>query len=207
MSENQKIESCNSCDAPERVQVSAYLDGELDAKASASFEAHIKICAVCAMTLAEQRRLLAVLDAAFASETLGGQESIRLPKNFAEVVTARAQTDMSGLSAPSEKVRALRLSVGLATACAFLLLAGAVMFIGDEKFSAFASATESILSMAARAGRDASAGGAIILRAVGGRFVSHLDSVTFFIWGLFACALVALFRLINSYRHSETVSE
>lgn len=206
INESHKIESCNSCNAAERGQASAYLDGELDPKASNLFEAHIEVCTLCVATLAEQRRLLAVLDAAFSGEALREGEVIRLPKNFAEVVTARAQTDMSGLSAPSEKVRALRLSIGLAMMCAFLLLAGAIMFTGDETLSAFASATESVLSMAVRAGRDASAGGTIILRAIGGRFVSQLDSVTFFIWGLFACALIALFRLINSYR-GETVSE
>ncbi len=200
--ESGKIEIC---DASWHVQVSAYLDGELNAEASALFEAHVRACRACAALVAEQRRLLAVLDAAFAGASPREPETIQLPKNFAEIVTARAQTDMSGLRMPSERVRALRLCVGLTLGCVLLLLAGAVIFGGDG-VSMFARATESVVGVAGRAGRNASAGGAVVLRAIGGRFVSHFDPVTFAVWVMFAFALIALLRLIGSY-HREHVRE
>lgn len=198
--ENGKIETC---DALRRGQASAYLDGELDAASSALFEAHLKACVACAAALTEQRRLLAVLNSAFAAEQPRARAAMRLPENFAEIVTARAQTDMNGLSARAERVRALRLSLALAIICALILGIAVIAFGGASAFDAvraFARASESVLSVVGRAVRDASAGGAVVLRAIGAPFVSSSDPVTLAVWSVFACALIALLHLIGGNR-------
>ncbi|HVG28925.1 MAG TPA: zf-HC2 domain-containing protein, partial [Pyrinomonadaceae bacterium] len=73
--------------------VAAYLDGELSVAESSSFEEHLLACAPCAAALSEQRRLLCLLDAAFAR----AQKKVELPEDFARVVKARAQTDMTSV--------------------------------------------------------------------------------------------------------------
>jgi anti-sigma factor RsiW len=104
--------------------VAAYLDGELQPEAAARFEQHLKGCAACAADLQEQRRLLCTLDLALKQR---GDGDLRLPKNFSQIVTAHAQSDLSGLrSEPLERRRALRLCLALGAA-SFALLGGAVV--------------------------------------------------------------------------------
>lgn len=201
-----------TCDAALALDVSAYLDGELSEAASALFEAHAKVCAACSAALFEQRRLLAVLNAAFVGEPWhAGDAAIALPKNFAQIVTARAQTDMSGLRIRSERIRAIRLCVVLAALCVFALLVGATAYSGIDglfhSLRAFGQATQSVLGVAGRAVTDASAGGAVVLRALGGSFVSQSGPVAFVAWAIFACALLMLLRLIGNYRGGARVSE
>src|SRR5215212_8395803 len=90
-------------------EVAAYLDGELGTGALLAFEEHLKQCRSCAEKLEEQRRLLRTLDMAFSEE-----KTLRLPADFARVVTAHAQTDMSGVREKQERGRALQLCAALA---------------------------------------------------------------------------------------------
>jgi anti-sigma-K factor RskA len=103
-------------------EIAAYLDGELDASARAEFEQHLADCASCAEQLREQRRLLCTLDFALGTESALPV----LPANFARVVAAHAQSDMSGMRAHSEHKRALWLCVMLAAAAALLIGAAAL---------------------------------------------------------------------------------
>jgi hypothetical protein len=103
-------------------ETAAYLDGELDHAARTQFEQHIKLCSPCAEQLREQKRLLCALDFA-----LGGESALPLPPaNFARVVAAHAQSDMSGVRAHSEHKRALWLCAMLAGASALLIGAAAL---------------------------------------------------------------------------------
>ena len=195
------------CDEPHG-QVSAYLDGELEHEASVLFEEHVRTCSSCAATLVEQKRLLAVLDTALFSTQFNGKEAMQLPKNFAQIVSVRAQTHISGLRTRREQSRALLLCVGLALVCGFILFAGTVALMGSARtvdaVRVSARAGESLIGVVGRAGRDASAGGAVVLRAIGGRFVSKFDIVAFTVWLAFAGSLIALLRLIGSYRREHT---
>src|SRR5258705_8793160 len=96
--------------------IAAYLDGDLDDSADALFEVHIKECARCATELVEQRRLLCALDS-----VLTRGSDLPLPTNFARVIAAQAESDMSGVREPREHGRALRLCLILAAA-SFVLL-------------------------------------------------------------------------------------
>jgi predicted anti-sigma-YlaC factor YlaD len=103
-------------------EVAAYLDGELDASACTQFEQHLRLCPSCAEQLREQKRLLCALDFA-----LGNESAQPLPPaNFARVVAAHAQSDMSGVRAHSEHKRALWLCAMLAGASALLIGAAAL---------------------------------------------------------------------------------
>src|SRR5436189_3533035 len=96
--------------------IAAYLDGELPDAPQLLFEAHIKECSDCSAELLEQRRLLCALDSA-----LSRGPNLPLPKNFARIVAARAESDMSGVRERREHGRALRLCLMLASG-AFALL-------------------------------------------------------------------------------------
>jgi anti-sigma factor RsiW len=96
--------------------IAAYLDGELDAVVCSQLEEHLKLCAACSAELAEQRLLLCTLDSTFNHSS-----NLPLPTDFARVVAARAESDMSGVRDRRENTLALRLCAGLAIA-AFALL-------------------------------------------------------------------------------------
>ena len=96
------------CNAEE---ITAYLDSELDAVSLARLEEHFATCASCQAELETQRRLLCELDFALADNA-----SVEMPVNFAQVVAARAQADLSGMRDRRERRRAFRLCVVLAAA-------------------------------------------------------------------------------------------
>lgn len=104
-------------------EIAAFLDCELEAAERTQFEQHVRLCSSCAEQLREQKRLLCALDFAL------GNESALLPMppaNFARVVAAHAQSDMSGMRAHSEHKRALWLCAMLAAASALLIGAAAL---------------------------------------------------------------------------------
>ena len=181
-------------------EVGAYLDGELDAASALAFDAHLKECRDCAVQLLEQKRLLCLFDTAFG-EALKPQ--FELPRDFARVVTARAQTDMSGLlRRPAEHGRAFLLTTLLAIASCALL--GAALF---DKI--FAPATRALgvllrlLLMAAHTLLDAAAGALVILRTLGGRLVAEPLHLRLMLWLLLTVALVWLLRLIGRQPEAE----
>jgi hypothetical protein len=178
------------------VEVAAYLDGELHAGALLAFEEHLKECRSCSEKLEDQRRLLCTLDMAFNEE-----KTLALPSDFARVVTAHAQTDMSGVREKSERGRALRLCAALML-FSFALLGSAALtdsvFEPVRVFGRFAGAGFSIVW---RTIYDAGAGLAVIMRIVGRfTFESHpLGLLSYLVLGV---ALVVLLRLIRSYHRA-----
>lgn len=148
--------------------------------------------------LAEQRRLLCLLDVALGKTA---QKKLALPVNFAQVVTAHAQSDMSGLRRWSERRRALMLCAVLA------LLAIAALGIGNLNkalalFGVVVHALISVLWMIGHTLLDGSAGMAVILRTLGGRFITEPSLLELLTWVLFAGAVVLLLRLISRYRRA-----
>src|SRR6267142_639882 len=97
-------------------QIASYLDDELDSAALTRFETHLIECPRCRAELAEQRGLLGTLNS-----VLSNSSERPLPTNFARVVAAHAESDMSGVRAPREHRRALRLCALLSAASLALL--------------------------------------------------------------------------------------
>ncbi|MCA1565174.1 MAG: zf-HC2 domain-containing protein [Acidobacteria bacterium] len=184
------------------LDVAAYLDGELDDGEGARFEQHTKTCAPCATALAEQRRLLCVLDAAFGD----AQKQLQLPSNFTEIVKARAQSDMSSVRNHSERKRAALLSAGLA-ALSFALLGWQAW---DELFAPVrvaAGVAETMFDMATNALGEAAAGVALTLRVLGGQMLEEPGAGSVGTYIIFALAVALLFRLIVSYHRAPRLPE
>lgn len=183
-------------------EIVAYLDGELDGCALACFEEHLAECSRCATELEMERRLLRELDFALSRDA-----SVEMPKNFAQVVAARAQSDMSGVRGVRERKRALLLCVLLAVT-AVALLGGPVV-----RESIFAPvrvvwrAGASLLSFLGHALYDAGAGLAVISRGLGGHLVFESRPVGLLVLLLFAASLLMLRRLIVGYRTRARAAE
>src|SRR5919202_324209 len=99
-----------------REEIAAYVDGELDAGTRALFEEHVADCSACAEELKVQQAILRELDSALAEDAFG-----EMPGNFAQVVAARAQSDLSGVRERRERRRALRLCAALFAVAVALL--------------------------------------------------------------------------------------
>lgn len=181
-------------------EIVAYLDGELDGGALARFERHVGDCDACAEALSRERQLLRELDCALAIEP-----QLELPKNFAEVVAARAQADLSGVRRAPERRRALRLCAVLACA-AFALTGGAALTDGVvAPLSAVWKFGGAVASFLGHALYDAGAGFAVISRGVGGRLLFGSRGAGALVLLLFVLALLMLRRLITGYHRARAV--
>ncbi len=142
-----------------RVDIAAYLDGELDPAAEIGLERHIAECAVCREELNEQKRLTFALDSA-----LEGDDQIAIPENFAKVVTTNAECKVEGLRCPVERSRALLVSV----------LLGLIVLVGvaaDSKseFGFVGAAADRMLAVASfflHMTKDLAVATSVILRSV-----------------------------------------
>ena len=179
--------------------VAAYLDGEMDAGSVVAFESHLKECAACSGALREQRRLLCLLDTAFNPHAA---ERVELPKDFARVVTARAQNDMGGVRSARERAFSAKLSLLLAALAALLIGASAMNDV-LAPLSALGRALASVAGLLGHALADAGRGAIVILRPLGGRLVAGPSSLTVFYWLLFVGALFLLLRLIRRYHRAQ----
>lgn len=188
----------SACDCAD---VAAYLDGELSVAESTSFENHLASCRTCALALAEQRRLLCLLDIAFTR----AQRKVELPEDFVRVVKARAQTDMTSVRHTSERRRAALVVASLAL-IASALLGGRVLHIGLAPLRAALGAALSISDMIFHTLSEAVAGVLFILRGVGRQLATEPRGGGALLLLLLACALAALLRLVSDY-HRERLPD
>ena len=179
--------------------VAAYLDGELAAGETFVFEEHLKSCASCPPALTEQRRLMGLITAAVS----GPHEEVVLPKDFARVVTARAQSDMASVRCAPEKRRAALFVVALVAVASALIGAGGW---GDVLTPAgtLARGVASVAEIAFRTLADATSAALLLLRGAG-RFLVQSQPEgpkQFLSVAALACAVLLLFRLVTKYRRS-----
>ena len=181
-------------------EVGAYLDGELDASSLARLEQHFESCSRCAAELRAQRRFVSELNFALMDEA-----AIELPKNFVEIVAARAQSDMSGVRDARERGRALRLC-GVLVAISFLLLGGAAL--SESIFAPLRAVWKGAVALLGFLGHalyDAGAGLAVISRGLGGHLLFESRSSGLLFLLLMALALLALSRLLVRYHRTRIV--
>lgn len=182
-------------------EIAAYLDGELDSVVRQLFEEHLKECRSCASSLEEQKRLLCMLDFALGASG-DGQSALPLPKDFAQRIAVRAESDMSGVRKSSEHGVALRVCAVL-TLVAFALLGGAAM---SEAVLRPASALfrhgAILLDFTWRVLYDAGAGLTVISRDVGGHLLFESHPLVLLGSLLLAVALVLLLRRISNYQRA-----
>jgi Putative zinc-finger len=175
----------------------AFLDGELDARASEEFERHARGCRDCSATILEQRRLLCLLDTAF-DETF--EKRVALPEGFTRQLKARARNDMSGVRARDERRRALKICAALAVAV-FALLGFAAFEAVAAPLLAAGRGAGRLLGAAGGAAADAGSGAGLVLRAVGGRLAAT-GALALLELAAVAAALLLLFRLIGAYHRA-----
>jgi hypothetical protein len=194
MEETAHVNACQS------EEIAAYLDGELDSVVRHLFEEHLKECSSCALTLEEQKRLLCALDFALGC---GGENGVPpLPKDFAQRVAVRAESDMSGVRRASEHGVALRVCAVLALV-SFGLLGGAAISeaVVQPVFSIFKHVA-SILDFTGHVLYDAGAGLTVISRDLGGHLLFESHPLVLLFGLLLAVALVLLLRRIGNYQRA-----
>ena len=181
----------------QRELIAAYLDGELEASESALFEQHLLGCRLCDVELNLQRLFICELDS-----TLTLAPDLPVPSNFAQIVAARAESDMSGVRDGREHKRALRFCLILALASFALLGAAAskaVFFSGrtiaNQIFGLFGLLWTTVY--------DAAVGLTVISRVISGGLIPESPFAGLAAL-LLALGVVLLSLLISSYhRHHE----
>ena len=141
--------------------VAAYLDGELSRAQAEHFEAHLKACGDCAAELRTQRQLLCTLDVAFNDSS-----SFKLPHDFTRVVTAHAESDLSGVRRKGERRRAFQVCAVLALV-SFGLLGAAARALVFEPAQGLLHLAEVFFNLVWRMIYDAGTGLAVIIRVLG----------------------------------------
>jgi Putative zinc-finger len=180
-------------------QIAAYLDDELDGVALIEFEAHLSACARCRTELTEQRGLLGTLNC-----VLTDKSELPLPANFARVVAAHAESDMSGMRSSSEHRRAFTWCAIMAAASVALLGVAAQTYAAN--FLRTVGRPFSIaLDLVWRTVYDAVTGLVVISRVISKAFVPGSNLVRWFGFLLLALAVLALSRLIANYHRARLI--
>ncbi len=175
--------------------VAAYLDGELTAAGLARFEQHVHECAPCANELRAQRQLLCTLDVAF-----NDSRTFDLPQNFARVVTASAENDLSMIRNGRERKRALQLC-GLLGLISFGLLGAATRTVVIDPLRSIFRTTRVLFDLLFQALSDAAATASVLIRMIGrAQPASRLLLTLIFIGSLFCLSL-----LIVKYRRAQII--
>ena len=114
----------NFCD--QRDDIAAYLDGELSPKGELSLEMHLADCSTCSEELNLQKQLLLGLESGLRDGL-----DIEVPKDFAKVVVANAESTVAGLRRPRERSNALFIcgALSLFVLLCFGVSAGATLFL------------------------------------------------------------------------------
>jgi len=175
-----------------RMEIAAYVDGELSPRQELALEQHLTACETCRAELNEQKKLLCALD--FLHE--GNPSEIEIPKNFARVVATRAESTVSGLRNREERGRAIFLCASLF----FLVVVG----LGAETEKVFAASTailERVLAIVTFFGHltyDVAFGVVVILRSLANQSVIGAALIVVFAAGFWAVFWFALSRIRQS---------
>ena len=143
-----------SCPSPE---ISAYIDGELSAKAEALFESHIADCPTCARDLNDQKQFVNVLNVSLATAP-------EVPADFTKRIITNAESGVSGLRKRKERMNAMFVVAALFFFALFALGASA-----PGAFAAafdFAGRSFAVITFLSHFVFDIATGLIIVLRAV-----------------------------------------
>ena len=179
--------------------VAAYLDGELTGVALDAFEQHVRSCAGCAVELRTQRQLLCTLDVAF-----NDARSFHLPNNFARVVTAHAENDLTGMRNRRERQRALQLCAVLALV-SFGLLGAATRAIVFDPLRSFFRVTRVLVDLVWQATSEAASSAAVLIRVIGRAILLAQTGSRFFFVLAFLLSICFLSLLIANYHRAQII--
>lgn len=97
-------------------EISAYIDGELDAVREREMEAHFEMCSDCAGNLTAQKQFLCELNI-----RLKRGDEIEVPSDFAKQIVVKAESSVMGLRPARERYNALFICAGLLIFALFAL--------------------------------------------------------------------------------------
>ena len=186
----------NTC---QHEEVAAYLDGELTGVALDTFEQHVRSCAGCATELRIQRQLLCTLDVAF-----NDSRSFHLPNNFARVVSAHAENDLTGMRNRSERRRAVQLCAILALV-SFGLLGAATRAIVFDPLRSFFRAMRVLVDLVWQATSEAASSVAMLIRVIGRAILLAQTGSRFFFVLAFLLSISFLSLLIANYHRAQFI--
>jgi anti-sigma factor RsiW len=179
--------------------VAAYLDGEMNGAALEDFEEHLKTCGECATELRTQRQLLCTLEVAFGSE-----RAFELPPNFARIVTAHAESDLSGMRLKKERRRAFQVCAILSLA-SFALLGAAARALVFDPARSFLRAVTKIAELAWQTVYDAATGVTILVRVIGRAVLLAPYGLGYLFLITFLISISLLFLLIAKYHRKQII--
>ena len=179
--------------------VAAYVDGELSGAVLEGFEQHLEACVTCADELRLQRQLLCTLDVAF-----NNQPGFDLPNNFARVVTARAENDLSGMRNRRERRRAIQICALLALVT-FGLLGAATRTVVLEPLRSFFRTTRVLADLVWQAISQAASSALVVVRMMGRALLVTQTGSRFFLVFAFLLSISCLSLLIVKYHRAQIV--
>jgi len=179
--------------------VAAFLDGELTGVALDEFEQHLKSCASCTTELRIQRQLLCTLDVAFSDA-----RSFHLPNDFARVVTAHAENDLTGMRDRRERRRALQLCAILALV-SFGLLGAATRAVVFDPLRSFFRVTRVLVDLVWRATSEAASSAVVVIRMIGRAMLFAQTGSRFFFVLAFLVSISFLSLLIANYHRAQII--
>lgn len=185
----QDLQNQTPCPAAD---ISAYLDCELSPQAELDLERHLASCGACTSELNDQRSLLLALDSSFEEPTL------ELPKNFTKAVVAAAESRVSGLRCPSERLNAVLV-------CTSLLLFSVFAFGGSfgPIFGAVSSVLQATVAVAEASGHFVYGiffGSAVIFKTLFLTFLTGSRPLVFLYIAVFFGAVFLVSRLFSRPR-------
>ncbi|MFN2576491.1 MAG: anti-sigma factor [Pyrinomonadaceae bacterium] len=178
--------------------VAAYLDGELSGLVLDKFEQHVSSCAGCATQLRSQRQLLCTLDVAF------NDSRFQLPNDFARVVTAHAENDLTGMRDRRERRRAVQLCAILALV-SFGLLRAATRAIVLDPLRSFFRAARVLMDLVWQATSEAASSAAVLTRVVVRAMLLAQTGSRFFFVLTFLFSISFLYLLIANYHRAQII--
>jgi hypothetical protein len=179
--------------------VAAYLDGELSEAGGNRFEDHLRSCLDCANELRAQRQLLCTLDVAF-----NGNRSFQLPHDFTRIVTARAESDLSGMRNKHERRRALKLCAVLALV-SFALLGAAARTVVFDPLSTLFRISRTVLQLAWQAASEAVMSATVLMRVIVRAVLLDQNGLGLLVLVAFLIAISVLPFLLVKYHRAQTI--
>jgi len=179
-----------------REEVFAYIDCELSAEDELDMEGHFAECATCREELNSQKKVSTTLEILLEEES----RNIELPKDFTKVVTAKAESNVSGLRHRKERSHALFICMIL-----FLII---IVGLGAEVTSVLRATGEfgdqfyAVFGFVFRLIYDIGIGVAVILKSFGHRIVVSSVASLFLLIVIFVSISLSLSRLVLRYSRS-----
>ncbi|MGI8543419.1 MAG: anti-sigma factor family protein [Aridibacter sp.] len=179
-----------------REEIVAYIDGELSPREELDLDLHFSKCKICTRELNSQKKVSTTLEILLEDKA----EDIKLPENFTKVITAKAESNVSGLRHPKERLSAVFISailvllvvVGLRTQ--FETVSFAVQKFTHQFLAVVGFIWHTIIDVALVF--------AVILRSLSQHFVYGSALTLVLILAVFAMTALILSRMVLHFQRS-----